>query len=222
MKFVHPEINRVFDLDNGFINTLIIESPDFFRKLLEDIHCQIDGEGGKSVISLNDTPVDFGKYAEILDIFVPFDINRKTLLTKIGTALEKNAFSPEHTEASYILMRDIEMYLDRIAFDFPCDICFPKLSVSALIKAVSPQLRDEYTELAEKVIDYMELTEVFDRKKLFFTVNMRSFVSDPEMELFSQTAISHGYQILMLEGFAHSKLSSENRLIIDHDLCEIG
>ena len=68
----------------------------------------------------------------------------------------------------------------------------------------------------------MELIYEFDRQKLFITVNMRSFVSDAEAELFARTVIAHGYRVLMLESAERERLSNENRLIIDGDLCEIG
>ena len=51
----------------------------------------------------------------------------------------------------------------------------------------------------------MELIYEFDRQKLFITVNMRSFVSDAEAELFARTVIAHGYRVLMLESAEKEK-----------------
>ena len=67
----------------------------------------------------------------------------------------------------------------------------------------------------------MELITEFDRKKLFLTINMRSFVPDDEMERFAETAIMHGYDIIAVESCAYKMLRNERRLIIDEDLCEI-
>ena len=71
-------------------------------------------------------------------------------------------------------------------------------------------------------MDYMELIEEFDRQRLFFTLNMRSFVTDEDMESFSLTAVSHGYHVIGIETSAHPLLSLEKRVIIDSDLCEIS
>ena len=95
-------------------------------------------------------------------------------------------------------------------------------SISALLKAASPEIRGEDATIAERVLDYMELIEEFDRQRLFFTLNMRSFVTDEEMEHFASTAISHGHHIIGIESTAHAMLSMEKRIIIDSDLCEIG
>lgn len=222
MIFVYPEIDRVFDVDDGTLNTVIIESQELFRRLLSDLSDRINGGTGKSILSQDDVPVDMSEYAEIVDRFVPFEINRKELLSKVASALEKQANAQENYEQTMKTLRDVEAFLDSLAFDFPCDILFPKLSVSSIIKCASPQLCDDSESLSERLINYMELIYEFDRQKLFITVNMRSFVSDAEAELFARTVIAHGYRVLMLESAERERLSNENRLIIDGDLCEIG
>lgn len=223
MKYAHPEIGTVFDFDNGKINALVIENPDFFCKLLTDFYSQLCGADGEGIVSLSDTPVDMAKYVELLDVFVPFELNRKSLLTKITAALEKNATEPEHYEETMRFLRDAEVYFDKIAFDFPCDIVFPKLSsIGALLKSAAPELRDDSSDLCEKLLDYFELVREFDRDKLFILVNFRSYVSDDKFELFAQSVLSHGYRVFLIESSERKRASTENRLLIDKDLCEIG
>ena len=87
MIFVYPEIDRVFDVDDGTLNTVIIESQELFRRLLSDLSDRLNGGTGKSILSQDDVPVDMSEYAEIIDRFVPFEINRKELLSKVAAAL---------------------------------------------------------------------------------------------------------------------------------------
>lgn len=221
MKLTYPEIDRVFDTDVGDMNTLIIENPAFLVRLLTDIQTQIGGGYGEAVVSDKGAILDMSKSVEVLDTFVPFDINKKPLLTKIVSGLEKTAVSPDYYERTMKLMADIEQYLDGLAFGYPCDVVFPRLSVSSLLKGAGPELRDDGDCLGERILDYMELVTVFDRPKLYITLNLRGFMSDADIELFSRTALSHGYKILMIESFAREPFPSENRLIIDKDLCEI-
>ncbi len=221
MMFVHPEINYLFDTEIQQVQTLVIENQMFFFKLLTQIAEQIDGLDGKCVLSENDTPIPFSKNAEILDRFVPFDINRKPLLTKITSVLEKTAMIAEHYEKTMTILTELEKYLDEIAFSSDCSITFPKLSVSGIIKSASPELPDDYENLGEKILDYMELVREFDRRKLFFTVNLRSYISDADAELFMKSVISHGFHLIMLENKVYECSAYEKRLIIDSDLCEI-
>ena len=90
-----------------------------------------------------------------------------------------------------------------------------------MIPNAAPELRDEYACISEKILDYMELVREFDRSKLFFTVNLRSFLSNDEAELFMQDVVSHGFHLMMFENREYPKCQMEKRLIVDKDLCEI-
>ena len=66
----------------------------------------------------------------------------------------------------------------------------------------------------------MELVREFDREKLFFLVNLRSYYSDSEIELFLQSALGHGHRIMLIDSCDHPRLELERRVTIDKDLCE--
>ena len=68
----------------------------------------------------------------------------------------------------------------------------------------------------------MELVREFDRDRLFVTVNMRSYIDDPEIELLMKTVLDHGYHLIMVENKEYERLQYEERWIVDKDLCEIG
>lgn len=221
MKFVHPEIGRVFDTECGCVNSLIIENQMLFRRLLTELYDQINGYDGKCIVSIDDAPVSCAHYAEIMDRFVPFEVNRKPLLTKITSALERKAASSEHWERTGRILMELTDYLEELAFDFPCDIRFDRLGVSGMIKAAAPELRDDYASLGEKIIDYMELVRTFDRDKLFCMVNLRAYIDDAEMNRLIETILAHGYHALLLESSERPRLDREARWLIDADLCEI-
>lgn len=222
MKLVHPELDTVFDTDNRLYNTLVVEEQRFLSRLLADIQGQLQGLEGEAVLSIDDRPMPFSKHAALLDRFVPFELNQKPLLNQIAAALAKAASDPEHFESTASTLSALELWLDALAFGFPCDIVFPSISVAALIKAVSPEIRCETASIAEKVLDYMELVETFDRVRLFLTLNMRSFIPDEEMEPFVATVLSHGYHVIGIESTARPLLTHEHRVIVDADLCEFG
>lgn len=221
MKLTHPDLEYVPDTDGTGIPVLVIEEPKFFRSFLSDLFSQTDGLAGRAVLSINDAPVDMSKYLEIIDRFVPFEINRKPLLTKILTALEKTAMDEDHFLATREWLASIEKYIDNLAFSEDCDILCSKISVSPILRAVGVELQEQYGDPAEKILDYMELVRHYDRDKLFVTVNIRSFFSDKETAGFMKTARSHGFHLLMLESVERPRLPLEDRHVVDRDLCEI-
>ncbi len=48
-------------------------------------------------------------------------------------------------------------------------------------------------------MDYFELVQEYDGKKLFILVNLRSYLLDAEMNLFLQNIVERDIQILILE-----------------------
>ena len=78
-----------------------------------------------------------------------------------------------------------------------------------------------YESLAEKILDYFELVEEYDKKKLFIMVNLRSYLSDEEMKMFMRDVLARKIQVLLIESSERSVLDEEKRYIVDADLCVI-
>lgn len=89
MKVVFPEIKQVFSCDEGEVWTIIVENQRYLYNILTDIERQILGNEGKVILSENEKVVRIDKKMELLTQFVPFDMNRKPLLNKIMTAMQK-------------------------------------------------------------------------------------------------------------------------------------
>ena len=87
------------------------------------------------------------------------------------------------------------------------------------IKAVGICVDDDYDNLGEQLLDYFELVQEYDGKKLFILVNLRSYLSDAEMNLFLQNIVERDIQILILESSEHPILEWECRHIVDADFC---
>lgn len=221
MKYSHPEIETVLDTENGCFNTLVVESQDFLVRLLEDICDQINGKDGISVLSENDRIIAFSKRAMLLDTFVPFDVNRKFLIGKIISAMEKKANEPEMFEKTAGILASVENFLDSLNLEIPCEIVYNEISVSSLLKAAGLQLKTEDQRLPEKLLNFMELMTEYDTERLFVLVNIRSYISDEDMEIMAKDIVSHGYHVIDLESTERRRLNNEFRVLIDKDLCEI-
>ena len=220
MTFCNPEISGVFDTAIPFVNSLVIENQRLFFELITDISEQIDGCERRSVMSDGDKILAFSKRAELLTTFVPFEMNRKTLVSKIISAAEKTAVNSENYMKTMQLMTNIENYIADILSEFDCSLNYPKISPASIIKAAGIEIDEGDGGLCEKVVDYMSLVREFDCEKLFITVNMRSYVTDDDAELFMKTVLDHEFNILMIENRDYRRLTYEKRLTVDADLCE--
>lgn len=221
MKFVYPEISKVFDTDIGKVNTIVIENQTLLFSLLSDIYGQIEGNDGKSVLSDNKGILPMSKSAELLTNFIPFELSKKTLISKISASIEKKAVYGDMYLETMELMSLIERYLNKLTFDLACNPVFQKINVNSLIKASGFELNEDYDSLGEKLLDYFALVREFDHDKLFITLNLRSFLSDSETQLFIDDILRRDINLIMIESSEREAVSGENRLLVDSDLCEI-
>lgn len=222
MRFVYPAINEVFNTENEHYNSIVIENKRLLTEIISDLYNQKNGNTGRVVVSENDVPISIAKNVEIIDRFIPFELNTKTIINSVSNALEKSAINEENVGRTLELVAEIERYLMGLAFEFPCDISFTNVSISSVIKHSGINVESDLQNISEKVFEYMNLLTEFDRKKLFITINMRSFVDDKEMEQFVETIVAHGYDVIAIESCAYKMLKNERRLIVDDDLCEIS
>lgn len=220
MILCHPQIETLLDVSLPGVTSLVIENPVFYRELLMDLYAQMDGMAGKFVLSHEGKTLSIATWVELIDNVLHFDLNTRTLLGKVQSAMEQTAVNETFFLKTAELLQQLERYTQELAFQFDCDILCKHCSVSGLLKAVGISLRDDYEDPLERLADYMELIREFDREKLFVLVNLRSFFDDDHVEKFLETVSAHGYRLLLLDGIERKKLPQERRITIDNDLCE--
>lgn len=221
MKLVMKGIETIVDCSQNQICTVVIENQKLFYEVVEDIERQIQGLEGESVLSENNQILKMDKYAEQLMQFVPFDLNKKSLISRITSYMQKIAADEIHYEKTSEFLAAWEKYCMDLEFELPVSIEFTKINMDVLLKSSGIMISDDYVSLAEKILDYIQLIEYFECKKMFILVNMRSFVENEEMQKFIDAALTREYQIILLDNKEYPLLKSEKRCVIDADLCEI-
>lgn len=220
MKLIYKDMEHVLCFDGGYVNELVVENKKMFFDMVSNISMQADGARGDWILSISDKPVEFGRYADVTVQFAPFQINRKSLLTKLYAALEQKAMLAENYHETGELLGKIERYVFQLAEDFPFEINCTKLTIGTIIKAISPEIEENEKDALEKVFSYMELVRELDKDRLFIMINMRTYFSDEEMERFVESVCLHDFKLLLLESSSLSALQNAKRYTIDLDLCE--
>lgn len=222
MKWVYPEIDYVVDTDNERVNTIVIENQKLFFSICDDLYNQVQGNEGKSVVSSDNKVLEVSKNVEVLNQFIPFDVNTKVLLNRLSSTIEKKALENDYYEKTMQEMANLQKYLFDLTEYLPGDIVLKKMSISSIIKASGVEFENEYDKLAEKVLDYMEMVREYDKDKLFILINFRSYVMDEDVYQFMDTIKRQLFNVVLIEEKEHKLLSNEKRYLIDEDLCEIA
>ena len=220
MKLIYKDMGHIIAFGNGYVSELVIENKKMFFEAVNSALLQVDGGCGRFLLSLSDKPVEFSRYADVTIQFAPFQINRKSLLTKLYASLEQKALLAENYKATGELLGDIERYVLQLSEDLPFEVDCQKLSIGHVIKAISPEIDEEDKTPLEKIFAYMELVRELDRDRLFVMINIRTYFSDDEMENFVESVCLHEFKVLLIESSAQRKLKNTIRYTVDEDLCE--
>lgn len=220
MKLVSPLFNSIIDISDGAVASLVIENQDLFRALLTDIAFQIGGADGQAVLSRDNKPIALSKNAELLREFAPFEINSKTIQTRIVSELEALSSNETNWLRTSELIGQFERFTTDLSLDLPCDVECTKLTFGSMLKSAGVSAVCRSDEPIGAVLEYMELIRALCGRRLFIAVNMRSFFSDQKMELFAKDVAAKKLDLLLLEGCDRPRLENERRWTIDRDLCE--
>lgn len=220
MKLIHPKISSRINLSEQQINTIIIEAPGLLYEFVSDIKKQQDNMEGAAVLSINDEPVSFHKYADMISDPLSFEVNNRKILTKVLNAMEKCSMEDIYYEQTQKLVAQIEAYINELCLNFDADIICDNISFQHILKAAGIAVADDYERLIDRIYAYMELVREFEGDKLFIFVNLSSFVEPVQLQEFANTVVGHSYKVLLIDSHDFKRLENENRMIVDYDLCE--
>lgn len=221
MKLAYKNFSAVIETSPQNVAAIIVENSEMMYRFLMDMRKAMEGAVEEIVISDDNRIMDFNKNAELLIDFIQFELNQRALLSKIMASIERVSESNSFYNNSQQILSQIEKHIMEITIDFPCDIICEKLNMQSIIKAVGIALSDDYSNLEEKLLVYMDLARDFLNKKLFILVNVRALIPYNRLQMLIDSALSREHEILLIDNMVYPKLKRENRLIIDKDLCEI-
>lgn len=220
MKLVYKDMGHILSFDGGYVNELVIENKKLFFETVNSVIMQTDGIPGNWVLSVADKPVELHQYADVTIQFAPFQVNRKSLLTKLYNAIEQKSVNVENYIKTSTLICELKKYILQLAEDLPFELNCKNTAMGPLIRALALEIEEADKSPLERIFAYMELVRELDRDRLFVMVNMRSYFSDKDMNEFTKSACLHDFKVLLLGNVSETRLENAKRYTVDADLCE--
>ena len=122
MKLVSDKFQSCIHFVEGKFNSIIIESPDVFREVIQDFVSEMNGIETGLVLSKDNMPIKIVNNVELLMSYIPFEVNTKKLLTSLLNILEKEAVNAENYLKTQELLIEIEKYMDKLSFRLPVNL----------------------------------------------------------------------------------------------------
>jgi len=220
MKILLPVFNSPMHLLNDRVNSLVIENQACFFEFVNDMQEQLNKKGGNIVLSEQGKILDISKSVELITQYVPFDINRKSLVSRLQKDICDKTVQMMQPQTSLEIANMVKLLYDVMDLE-DYDLQMDDIEIGTLLKCVNVRFANEYKSLTEEMYQYCKAASEFEGTQLFIFVNLRSFVSNKDFGLLSKTMIDHGLLALFVDNREYKRENGENRVVVDEDLCII-
>jgi len=222
MKLVlsNYELNDPIEFEEGRVNVLVIENPDYMSKIIKELLSQSDGIDGGFELFENNTSI---KISENLSIIIdPFsiNINERDILNKLYSIMKKDALDEELYITTNTFLSEIESNIKKIMERYPNLLESDMPDIVGLFKLLNVRFTVS-DSLLERICDYVDISSKYRKTKLFLFVNLKSFLNVSELIQLYAHMNYHKVHILLIENRQSQSIEYEVARIIDTNLCEI-
>ena len=222
MKLIH--FNLTSELLGGVTRYTewIMESPEVFFAYVGELNDQIAGKEGKFVLSENNKELELSKAADLLINPFSTEVNTRKILNKLYLELTERSREEQMYMKTVELFNQIQEYMLELEQQSSYILDFNReTDVSILLKALSVQYEVKETGYWERLIQYIKIMASAAGIKVFIFVNLRSYLSDAQMEELIKELEYQDVSGLFIENQQRSCLKGVKWYIIDKDQCEI-
>ena len=222
MKLVHSLLSGELLKDKTIFTEWIIESPELFARYLQELYGQYAKCEGKFVLSQNIKELDISKYVEIITDPFAVDLNGRKIINKLYTELNELSKTEMMYTKTLQLAQHIQEYLLDLESNTNHILQFNgEMDVTGLLKTMDVKIEDCTEKFFERLVCYIKNVIGVLSVKVFVFINLRSYLTDNQMEELIQEITYQEVHALFIENQERTCLKGGIRYIIDKDGCEI-
>lgn len=217
----HSKSNLKIEMAEGKISVLVIENPTVMRELLQELEEQQQGNSGEIVLSIDYEPVSISKNLLLVNDPLNIDCNDRKILTKLYQSIVDEEKTQYHLEKDNFDKAYLE-YLREICLLSPLPLIYDeRLNVGELLKSAHVMIDHTTGSYVENLWNFIKVMSDLFHIKVFAFVNLKSFLSKQELDLFYMQCFYEQKQLLLIESHDTPSRTDEKKYIIDVDGCMI-
>lgn len=208
-------------LEENEIGVMVLEHPQVYTEMLEDLLKQSEGEAGSWQLSVMNKDLVISKSIVIVHTPFQLELNSKKNLNYLYKEMQLISDEYEYENVSKI-NSDIVTYLDMISQKLPYPIEYNfEFEPVQLYKQYEVHFDLEGTSLLEKVINFIRLEKILCDTKLIIFVNLKAYFDKEQLEEIYKVSNYNKLSLLLLETQKRDYITGEKYYIIDSDQCLI-
>ena len=223
MKLVHPSMEKHIELEENIVNVLVLEAPELFKVLTQELYSQCNGGEGSFVLSQAHNELEIAKFADITFNVFALDCNSRKIANKLYENLRKIAYDEEMYLSTQEITSKALGYLEKLAEYADYSLVHKEeIDIVDFLKIFDIEIDAFADSVLEKIVAYMEVMRNFLKIELFIFINIKSYLTEKELqELYKQAAYMKARLLLIEATTKEWVLEEEMVTVIDKDLCEI-
>ena len=222
MIFRHQALNKQLEWKpSQHLCELVVESPTFLRQLLRDL--TVEDPSRQISVTEKGESLHFEKDIDVILNPVKLDFNNRRAMTTLLKLLVKTSLSEDFYLSTNNLKSKIIQYLDGVisAEDFEFEVSTNDFMIDSLAKAANLHIVGDEDDFVELITDYMAMMADLTGIKLFVFFNLRSLITEKELDRLRHNLSNHQIDVLLVENLDRGALEGVSRIVIDEDSCEI-
>lgn len=224
MKLVHPDFFCPIEFEENAVPVLILEDQKIFRDFVEELKNQFQGKEGGWILSDNGKILKLPQLCSIIIDPYSLDVNQKKMLMSIYSGLEKEVNTTELITKWNSVLSSLFQITDGILDSVDYELNYrDNIDIIDFFKFMDIRFYGNPESLVERFIDYCNLNREIMGVQVFILVNIKSYLTDEELNYLYEQAFYKDYYFLLVEHSVSSKKSLyEKLIIIDKDSCLIS
>ncbi len=211
-------INYSFEYCGGDISFLVIESREFYWKLLNSLN-ELNED---NIFLIDDKKIDLKNAILFFDRLFDLDPNSKKILSLTYQDINKmylnDSIKVKISVANEILLG----ILDKLALDVDFKARYESdLTLNDVLNLYKFRYEIESKSFIEMFLQYIKSLMVVMKYKYVVTLNLLDFIDKNNLDLLSNELKILGLDLIDISRHSY-KLEKYKEILIDNDLCEIS
>ncbi len=220
MKLTNFELQTSFELSPDFVNVFVVESEDKFYRYCEELLIGLRENGGNFLLSEGDCFLPLGKKCLLVSDLLSLEVEGKKQSAKLFAELKEIAECKYEAEVAR-LKGEIFSLFEKLNGESACAFDYDEeRGLVDIFKAFGVEFEKTYSSLLEKLIAFLRIHARYFAVKVFFFVNLKSFLSAGQLKLLFFEARHENVHLFFLENTLKSGDEYEKIVVVDRDLCE--
>ena len=223
MRLVHPALGAPITFEENKINVLVVENANLFVDMIMDLRKQIEGKPGDFILSRDFVPLQLGKETELIANPLYLDFSQKRIVNKIFLDLEHISAEEHFFTETYKIRALLSDYLAALLSQNEAVLDYDsEIAITALLKAANVHFDCGKMSIVEQIVEYLKMIHSLSLASCFIFINLKTFLSDEDMESIYKAIFYNKYNVLLLENSLRESMRGfEKTVLIDADLCEV-